>query len=494
MSLTAHEALLEHDPGRVVTRLFLPEEDPASSETRVDRMVARVLALTPDQLAATAERAVGEFASQHQDAEAILISHAEAVADRSTGADGLTREQKVVIGSIFTADFAVEGAALCNPSAVPHPSQEGLGPDELRIAVSLRCIGEGHISSIGFAEAVVGSDGSWTFGERARPLQRARIEDGEWSRAHFRRMLADEGALGDLASTVIATLPDRFRRADLEAAIGGLPHAVSMRPSTAPTLHLLRELSMGAYDAAFAPDSPLSARTLMPVTPREDHGVEDARFVRFTDEDGDLGYRATYTAYDGRHIAPRLITSPDLVDFAFHRLSGTGAHNKGMALFPRPVSGRQFALTRLGGQSISLASSDDGLVWNDEGLLCEPRETWELIQLGNCGSPIETAAGWLVLTHGVGPLRTYSLGALLLDLDDPSRIIARTRDPLLRPTGALVEGYVPRVVYSCGGIVHRDTLWIPVGVGDSRVRVYSTPLGDLLSALDPEPPTASRGA
>jgi predicted GH43/DUF377 family glycosyl hydrolase len=486
MNLVAHDALIEHDPGRVVTRLFLPGESPASSEARVDAVVARVLALPADVLRATAESAVADFGVRHGDPEEILITHAEAVLERDALPGRLSRAQEIVIGSVFTADYAVEGAALCNPSAVVHPSQAGLGPDDLRVAVSLRCIGEGHVSSVGFAEAVITADGSWTFAERAGPLMRPAIETGEWSRPHFVHALADEGALSDLASTVVATLPERFRPADLEAAIDRLPSTVSMRPSSMPVLHLLRDMCLSAYEAAFDPESPLSARTLMPVTPEEHNGVEDARFVRFTDEDGTASYRATYTAYDGSRIAPRLMTSPDLVGFAFHRLTGSGAHNKGMALFPRLVRGQHLALTRLGGENISLASSSDGLVWSDQGPVCRPHESWELIQLGNCGSPMETEEGWLVLTHGVGPLRTYSLGAMLLDLDEPSRVIRRTRTPLLRPEGDLVPGYVPRVVYSCGAVIHRGTLWIPVGVGDSRIRVYSIGLDDLWTTLEPE--------
>lgn len=496
MRLTAHDAHLRHDPGRVVTRFFLPGEDPASSESRADSIVARVLALSPDELAATARQAVTEFASHHGEVEATLVAHAEAVVDGRAGDDGLTRDQKLVVGSVFTADFAVEGAALCNPSAVPHPSQDGLDAGELRVALSLRCIGEGHISSIGFAEAVIAADGSWTFGERARPLIRPRVRGGQWSRTHFAHVVADgDGAgTGDIAHAVLSALPDPFRHADIDAAIADLPSTLAMRPSSAGPLQRLRDICQSSYEADFPPASPLSSRTLMPVTPEEDHGVEDARFVRFTDDDGDVAYRATYTAYDGRRIAPRLLTSPDLAEFASHRLSGTGAHNKGMALFPRRIGGRHFALTRLGGEDISLATSEDGLVWDDRGPICAPREPWELIQLGNCGSPIETPEGWLVLTHGVGPLRTYSLGAILLDLDDPSRVIRRTTSPLLRPEGEMAEGYVPRVVYSCGGIVHGGTLWIPIGVGDRSIRVYSIPLGDLLSALEAESITANRDA
>ena len=488
MTLKLHDAELVHDRGRVVTRLFLPGEDPASSEARTDKIVSRVLALSADEIARTAAQAVREFASKHGDAEAALIAHAEAVVDRAVDGRPLTRDQELVLGSVFTSDFAVEGAALCNPSAVVHPSQEGLGVDELRVALSVRCIGEGHISSIGFVEAVIDADGGWTFGDRARPLVRPRVTEGSWSRSHFAHVVQDDLQVGDVAHAVVAALPEQFRHADLEAVIAALPEALAMRPSSIGPLQRLRSAFLSAYEAEFPSESPLSGRTLMPVTAEEARGVEDARFVRFVDADGGMSYRATYTAYDGRHIAPRLLTSRDLRSFSFHRLSGTATHNKGMALFPRLVGGRHLALTRLGGEDISIASSDDGLVWDDLGPICSPRESWELIQLGNCGSPIETPEGWLVLTHAVGPLRTYSLGAMLLDLDDPAKVIRRARTPLLRPEDDLIEGYVPRVVYSCGAILHRGIVWIPLGVGDFRIRVASIGLDELLDSLEPEPP------
>lgn len=483
MTLIAHEAHLDHDPGRVVARLFLPGEGTLSSQSRIAQIVERVLALSDDEVIAAAQQAVTDFASKHDDAEGVLITNANAVAERLVHERVMSREQKIALGAVFTADFAVEGAALCNPSTVVHPSQAGLGDGELRVALSLRCIGEGHISSIGFADAVIGADGTWTFSGRAHPLTRPATDAGAWSREHFRRALEESAGLGDLASAVVGTLPERFRAHDLEDAIADLPHQLSMRPNSRAPLQMLRDMVWTAYECAFPPDSALSSRMLLPVTAEEDRGVEDARFVCFTDADGVTGYRATYTAYDGSHIAPRLITSPDLVTFAFHRLSGTGARNKGMALFPRLIGGRHLAVARTDGENLSLAGSNDGLTWDDLGILYRPQETWELIQLGNCGSPIQTPKGWLVLTHGVGPLRTYSLGALLLDIDDPSRVIARTTTPLLQPEGEMIDGYVPRVVYSCGGIAHRDTLWIPVGVGDSRIRVYSIPFAELWEAM-----------
>ena len=485
MTLQPHDAHLEHDPSRVVGRLFLPGEGTLSSQSRIEQIAARVLSLSAEETARTASQVVDDFQLRHVDAVAALAADAEVVADRLVGEGALTGDQKIVLGSAFTAEFAVEGAALCNPSAVVHPSQHGLGDDELRVAVSLRCIGEGHISSIGFAEAIIGADDSWRFAERATPLARPVIDAGQWSREHFRRTLADAGGLGDLASAVIGALPDRFDSGDMERAIAALPHQLSMRPHSRAALQKLRDVCATAYRAEFSDRSALGARVLMPVTADEDRGVEDARFVRFTDADGTIAYRATYTAYDGERIAPRLITSPDLRSFDFHRLTGAGARNKGMALFPRRVGGRHLALSRTDGENITLAGSEDGLVWDDLGMVYGPQEIWEAVQLGNCGSPIETPDGWVVLIHGVGPLRTYSLGALLLDLDDPTQVLARTTAPLLRPEGDLIDGYVPRVVYSCGAIAHRDTLWIPVGVGDARIRVYSISLSQLRDEMTP---------
>ena len=286
---------------------------------------------------------------------------------------------------------------------------------------------------------------------------------GDWSRKHFGRALEHEGHLTDLANAVLSELPERFTVAELEYALLELPDQLSTRPDSRGPTQAMRDMASSAYRADFTPDTPLSARMLLPVAAEENHGMEDARFVRFTDADGVVGYRATYTAYDGHDIAPRLITSPDLSEFAIHRLTGSGAHNKGMALFPRLVGGHHLALSRTDGENISLARSTDGVIWDDVGIVHRPTELWELVQLGNCGAPIETDRGWLVLTHGVGPLRTYSLGALLLDLDDPSRVIGRSTEPLLQPVGDRRDGYVPRVVYSCGGIAHRGTLWIPMG-------------------------------
>jgi predicted GH43/DUF377 family glycosyl hydrolase len=256
-----------------------------------------------------------------------------------------------------------------------------------------------------------------------------------------------------------------------------------MRPGAAETVGLVRRLVASAYDVDFGAEVALDQRVLLPSAPDESNGMEDARFTRFVGADDRVEYRATYTAYDGQRIAPRLLTSPDLRRFRARRLAGPAARNKGMALFPRAVDHRHLALCRSDGERTGLASSADGVEWSAEAVLQSPSTAWDLLQVGNCGPPIETERGWLVLTHGVGPMRTYAIGAMLLDLDDPRRVLGRLARPLLEPGAGERDGYVPNVVYSCGAFLHDDVLWLPFGIGDARIAVARASLDDVLDAM-----------
>lgn len=409
------------DPRRVIARLFLPAAEPGAP-SREAATVTRILALPENVVQVEADRLLVGFSPRHRDLRGMLAAHTAIVASQLPDLDltGLSSARALLVGACFTAEYAVEGAALCNPSAVAHPDQSGLDPGQLRVGVSLRGIGEGHLSSIGFATAVVGADGTWTFDRR-----------------------------------------------DLPAVAGTADPAAGD----------------GAWQVGFPPDTDLSQEVLLPAAPEESNGLEDARFVRFTDDDGTVDYRGTYTAYDGRRITPRLLRSTDLRTFTSSRLTGPAARNKGMALFPRTVHGRQLALCRADGVSNSLSSSADGLTWDQPRPVEEPERSWELVQIGNCGSPIETDRGWLVLTHGVGAMRTYSIGVILLDLDDPSVMIGRLDEPLLRTSPDERDGYVPQVVYSCGGLVHDGTLWVPHGIGDVRIGVVRADLTEVLDAM-----------
>lgn len=481
---------LEPDASRVIARLFLPGEGYTRTGSRAGDIMERIEAIPLGELHAAAERILAAFGSRHEEFAELLRRHAANVTFRAGGTPSMDSDRELVLGAVFTAEHSVEAAALCNPSAVMHPDQDGLAPGQLRLAVAMRAIGEGHISSIAFATAVIDPVTGWSFDERPSPVVAATVSEGDWTRAHFRASLEIEGRLNEVSGAIVRALPAAFRSAQIEAAISDLPIELAQRHDTREDLDEIRTMAWSAYRAGFEPTSSLGQRVLLPAASDETNGMEDARFVLFTHDDGRTEYRATYTAYNGHAIAPRLIVSPDLLEFAVHRLTGPAARNKGMALFPRPIGGTMFALTRTDGENISIARSPDGLFWTDIVVLHRPRLLWDIVQTGNCGSPIETEDGWLVLLHGVGPMRQYSIGAMLLDLDDPTIVRARLTEPLLQPLGTQREGYVPNVVYSCGAVQHHGTIWMPYGVGDQRIRVLSVPLDELLAAMTPEPAAA----
>ncbi len=333
--------------------------------------------------------------------------------------------------------------------------------------------------------AVIGADATWRFEQRVFPAVAGVATMAHWHTDHLRAVLTDDGRVDGLAHSVLDRLPSSFTGLDLEYVLATAHQDLLSRVSGPATADLLRRIVASAYEVAFPDDVELSQQVLFPSTAEESNGIEDARFVRFVAADGTVDYRATYTAYDGSAIAPRLLTSPDLRTFRVQRLAGPAARNKGMALFPRSVGGRQLALCRTDGESNSIASSDDGVVWSEPDTIQVPVAPWEVLQVGNCGPPIETGEGWLVLTHGVGPMRTYAIGAILLDLDDPARVVKRLELPLLEGLPGEQNGYVPNVVYSCGGVVQAGRLWLPYGISDARIGVVWVSVDELLAAMTP---------
>jgi predicted GH43/DUF377 family glycosyl hydrolase len=474
---------LRHDPARVVARLFLPGEEPHLAHSRAQEIVARVLALDEAEVDRLIAELIKKFAHRHRDYQELLISHASVVASHVGESHRLSEARTLLLGATFTAEYAVEGAAVCNPSAVLHPDQSALDDGQTRVAVSVRGIGEGHVSSIGFRSAIVGPGARWSWAPASYPVSGGVVSSVPWRRAHLRAVLADQCDADELAQGVLRALPVRFTETDLERELSRIHPRLVSRPGAAAMTQLIRQLVSSAYEVTFDADVALDERIIMPAAADESHGMEDARFTRFVGADGTVGYRATYTAYDGRRIVPRLLTSPDLRTFQAHRLAGPAARNKGMALFPRLINGRHLALCRADGENSAVASSADGFTWTGPQLVHEPTRSWETVQVGNCGPPIETDSGWLVLTHGVGAMRTYSIGAILLDLDDPSVVLGSLDSPLLEPEAGEQDGYVPNVVYSCGGFVHDELLWLPYGIGDIRIGVAYVPLAELLAAL-----------
>jgi predicted GH43/DUF377 family glycosyl hydrolase len=476
-------AVLRADPRRVVAKLFLPgQEILARGISRVDAVIQRVLAMSDEEVAATLAATVERFASRHHDLPATFIENFELVVHRLPELAGASADRRNLIGAYCTQEYSVEAAALFNPSIVPHPDQAGLAAGELRFVMSVRAVGEGHISSIGFRTGVLGRSDSVRFDEPGSQLIEGRTLPTTMSRAFLRGALAERADSGT-ADHVLSLLPAQFMATDLDAALASVERDRLTRGSARAIVEKIRWIASCNYRLQFPADRPLAQRVISPTGPDESKGVEDARFTQFTEDDGKINYFATYTAYDGSHVEPHLLQTHDFDTFDITQLNGSAAKNKGMALFPRRVGGRYLALTRWDRENIGVASSTDTRTWNGAVTVQAPSQPWELIQLGNCGSPLETPEGWLVLTHGVGPMRSYGMGAILLDLDDPTRLIGALRQPMLTPTSDEREGYVPNVVYSCGALLHEGTLVLPYGCSDSEIRMAYIDVPQLLHQL-----------
>jgi predicted GH43/DUF377 family glycosyl hydrolase len=480
---TRQDQTLTPDPRRVIVELFVPGEDAAVVRTRAHALIDRIVDLPDGEVDRLLHETIERFDRRHRDLQATFLHHFDLVRHRADQAQDLSPSQRLLVGAYFTHEYAVEAAALCNPSVVAHPDQSGLAEGQLRVAVSLRQIGEGHLSSIGFATAVLGPGTRLAVAERSGPLITGQRAEARHRRDLLAAGLADDGWDNEVSGTLIDSLPATFDDTTFERVLSDLPQDLRSRENSQRTLEQLRRTNAASYATGFPADTSLHQRVLWPSTVMESNGMEDARFVRFTDDDGTAVYQATYTAYDGRDIASRTLSSDDLRHFQIAPMRGPGVRNKGIALFPRTVAGRRLALCRTDGETIGLTVLDDQARWQSPIPLHGPRQGWELIQTGNCGSPIETAAGWLVITHGVGPMRRYVISALLLDLDRPDHVIAELPGALLVPDESERDGYVPNVLYSCGAMIHAGTLWLPYGASDTRVGFATVPVDALLAAM-----------
>ncbi len=426
-NLFIHDVRLHADPARVVLRPFHLGWQSASAPTdRAERLVKDICALTEREVKAEYDRVVRDFADRHWQTEMVFQTRFRELG-QSLGLDAsrysITRQR--LTGAYFCHEYTYAAAALMNPSIVPHPDQSGMEAGEYRFVMSLRAVGEGHISSIAFREGIVSADGTFQL----------------WPQSHF----------ATAANTAEASLNDG---------------------DDAVTVH--RD-----------PESTLSNTVIFPITEHQRGGLEDLRLVRFEHADGTFEWIGTYTAYSGSAIRSELLRTKDFRSFDLEPIKGAAGRNKGMALFPRKVGGKYAMIGRQDGKNLFLLRSSSLEQWDDEGvLLMQPRYPWEFIQIGNCGSPILTSEGWLMLTHGVGAMRKYALGCALLDKKDPSKVIARSRKPILMAEDADRAGYVPNVVYTCGAILTGDHLLIPYGISDSAVGFASTSVSSLLAMMD----------
>jgi predicted GH43/DUF377 family glycosyl hydrolase len=475
------EATVVPNSAKVVGRPYVPGDDPAAVGTpRLARIVAGVRSMTEDQVDSALDDVHKRFVQRHRDLDRMIWQNASRVEHLL---DGLSEQRRCLVGAYLTQEYAFQAAAVTNPSMVPAPDQSGVEPGAMRFVMSMRAIGEGHISSIAFRTGVVSGDGSVALDDDDALAETGERRTPVYERGHFANKLGELGADPALTERVVDQLDRRFGPDELEAAIAtieDLPRAV-----TYETVQLMRWFAASNYLLRFdATTTPVQQRLLWPEGPFESKGMEDARFVRFADPSGSTTYYATYTAYDGFEILPQLIQTDDFCSFEMSTMSGQSAQNKGMALFPRTIDGTHMALSRPDRENIHIMRSPDPRAWHEPSTpLRRPLRQWELVQMGNCGSPIETEDGWLVLTHGVGPLRTYRMGAMLLDLEQPDRVIGDLSEPILEAADDERDGYVPNVVYSCGALLHGDHLVVPYGVSDQSTRFAIFSLAELLGAL-----------
>jgi len=474
--------VLNAESSRVITRPHIPGD-----RARIKKLIMRVSELSDDEVRHLLEGVFQEFSARHRNFKEALERNFERISENVPKRLTLTAEQRCLLGAYVTSEYSVEAAALFNPSIVPHPDQEGVDKGSLRFVMSFRATGEGHISSIEFRSGIIDENHDIYFDPVSQYVATPETHtDPIYQRHHFRRKLEELGARDRVMNHLLEGLGETFTIDGLELQIKNLRSTKFRLKDKQHAIDTALWLARSNYEVIFRPDQPISERVIFPVSENESAGIEDARFVRFVDDDGSVTYYATYTAYNGFEILPQLLETNDFLTFKIHTLSGNAARNKGMALFPRKINGRFVMLSRQDGVNNYIMFSDGLRYWNEAVLLQEPVHPLEFVQVGNCGSPVETSEGWLALFHGVGPMRKYSIWAELLDIDDPSKVIGRLDEPVLAPDEHERDGYVPNVVYSCGSMIHEDALIIPYGIADQRCRIATVSIPEILSQLKPD--------
>ena len=471
--------VLSGESSRVITRPHIPGD-----KARIKALIDRVSKLSDEDVQHLLEAVIQDFSGRHRNFRETLCQNFDRVAEHVPKQTSLSPEQQLLLGAYFTAEYSVEAAALFNPSIVPHPDQKGVAKGSQRFVMSFRATGEGHVSSIEFRSGLVDDNHDIYFDPISQYIATPEMHtDPVYHRLHFRRKLEEMGASDGVTDKLLKGLGETFSFGQLETKIRKLRSTKFRLKDKDHAIDTVLWLARSNYEVIFGPDEQISERVIFPVSENESSGIEDARFVRFENDDKSVIYYATYTAYNGFTILPQILETTDFLTFRMHTMSGNAAQNKGMALFPRKINGQFVMLSRQDGVNNYIMFSDSVRFWNEAKLLQEPVHPLEFVQVGNCGSPVETSEGWLALFHGVGPMRKYSIWAELLELDDPSQVIGRLDEPILTPDEHERDGYVPNVVYTCGSMLHGDTLIIPYGIADQRSRVATVSVPELLSRL-----------
>lgn len=467
------------DGRRVITRLFNPGGD-----ARARSIIERVCRFSESETEEMLDRLRRDFGHRHEDLETAFEESYDDIAALAGVPENLSHKRRLLIGSYFTMEYSIASAALFNPSIVKHRNQWNLPEGAVRFILSFRATGEGHVSCAVFRTGIITSDHSVQMDPSKPFSHRVRTSpDRQYDKPLFDHKLRDIGIDETTIAAVLGRLPDQFTMVDLEHAIAAARTAEPEMLYPEETWEGILWLAQSNYELRLSKDADASEVVIFPYSNNESHGIEDLRMVRFAEDDGEVTYFGTYTATDGRRILPQIMETRDFLRIGIHTLNGRCARNKGMALFPRRIGGRYVMCSRIDGESLYIMYSDNIHFWESAELLQGPRQPWEFVQIGNCGSPLETPEGWLLLTHGVGPMRTYSIGAMLLDLHDPLKVIGALREPLLVPTDEDRDGYVPNVVYTCGAMIHNNHLYMPYATSDSVTRFAFVSLDQLLDKL-----------
>lgn len=471
------------DSSRVIARFFMHGD-----KERTINLVKKILSLSELQRQRLLNRTLVDYSQRHRNISKILEKNYQKIEcflkEMDVDENTLSLQTKLLIGSYFTMEYAIEAAAFFNPSMVEAPDQTCLAPGEKRVILSFRATGEGHISSIVFRSGILNKDNEIKVKPAGELVDVPEaVKRYLYEKEAFLNKLREMNIEKDIIGMVMDRLGDNFVYGELKASIDDVVKNRDLTYTRKKVVQAINWLASSHYEITFSLDTALSERVIFPVSYTESNGIEDARFVRFVNKDGSATYYCTYTAYNGYAILPKLIETKDFYHFNISPLHGEVAQNKGMALFPRKINGRYYMVSRVDGVNNYIMSSEDINVWNEATKLAEPENYWEFVQVGNCGSPVETEHGWLLITHGVGPMRTYSIGVCLLDLNDPSKVIARLPEPLMVPNEEEREGYVPNVVYSCGVIINNEELVIPYAMSDYSSSVATVPLDLLFKKL-----------
>lgn len=469
---------LESDDRRVIVRPFIMGPE------RVASLFARLDVLSDEKVDATLAHVRAQYETRHDDLLATFTEHYDAGAALIGWSKQWNLPKRLLAGAYLTMEYSVDSAALFNPSLVPMPDQTGVAPGSLRVVMSLRATGEGHVSSIVFHTGTITADGDVKLDPPAKNLTRARILlPRVYGLATFRERLDEMKLPTPIVDRVMNALPDPFDLPQLHTLASTLKSEPDVKPEARRALDAIERLASTNYRVHLDARDQLNELVIFPLGKEESRGIEDLRLVQFINDDGTACYYGTYTAYDGSRTNPMMLSTSDFRTFEVFSINGEAALNKGMALFPRKVGGKYVMCSRIDGENLFIATSESLHYWPAATKIMEPLDPWEFMQLGNCGSPIETPEGWLLLTHGVGPMRSYSIGAVLLDLNDPTKVIGHLADPLIVPDEQEREGYVPNVVYTCGLLEHGGRLYVPYAQADKRTGVAVIELKELMNKL-----------